>query len=249
VQYIGGKQKSGGQHIAAIVKRFADLVETDEVTDACCGGLSIAYRLARLGLRVEAADACEPLITLYVALQNGWEPPAIVDRATWESYKANPDPADPMTAFCGFGCSRSGAWFSSFVSDYKYTNRRVPAATAARDSLRKKLSDCAGVTFVTRNYEDSPARGVVYCDIPYADSLGYAAVGPFDHARFWSWAIERSKTQPVIVSERVAPASFEVVGEWSLQSRLSTGTGARRVERVFVHERWRKIEAAHPSRC
>ena len=238
MQYIGGKQKSGGHHIARIVKHFADAVQTTRVNEPCCGGLSVTYRLAKHGLNVDAADACAPLIALYRAVLDGWGPPAVVERATWEKYKASPDPSDPMTAFCGFGCSRSGAWFSSYVADYKYTNRRVPAAAAARDSLRKKLAACERASFVVRDYAETPLIGVVYADKPYADSLGYPAVGPFDHAAFWQWAEHASKTLPVLVSERVAPESWTVVEEWGLQSRISTQSGARRIERVFVHERW-----------
>jgi hypothetical protein len=31
---------------------------------------------------------------------------------------------------------------------------------------------------------------------------------------------------------------FVAVDEWSVQQRLTTQTGTRRVERLFVHERW-----------
>lgn len=75
---------------------------------------------------------------LSISMRDGWIPPAEVSRDQWEhkANKDNPDMQDdPMLAFVGFGCSRSGAWFSSYVADYKYTKRRVPAATAARDSL------------------------------------------------------------------------------------------------------------------
>lgn len=236
MQYVGGKQKSGGHRIAAAIRRFAERVKTRSIVEPMCGGLSVTYRL--LGLDVEARDACMPLIALYRAMQQGWVPPAEVDRETWERYKAAPDGSDPMTAFVGFGCSRSGAWFSSFVADYKYTNRRVPAAVAARDSLLRKLAACERVTFVAGDYTDAPVRGVWYCDIPYADSLGYPAVGPFDHAYFWSHVAEVSQHVPVLVSERVAPEGFVVVDEWSVQRRLNTPTNSRRDERLFVHERW-----------
>jgi hypothetical protein len=144
-----------------------------------------------------------------------------------------------MTAFVGFGCSRSGAWFSAYIADYKYTDRRVPAATAARDSLRKKLARCADVRFAAHGYEDARTDGVVYCDIPYADTLGYPAVGPFDHARFWAWFEETSKTTPVIVSEgKEAVAPIVALDEWSVQRRLNTPTATRRMERLLIHERW-----------
>jgi hypothetical protein len=239
MQYVGGKQKSGGHKIAAHVCRFALANGSREIVEPFCGGLSVTYRLAASGHFVLVSrDACEPLITLYKAIQAGWLPPREVPRSTWAEYKANPIASDPMTAFCGFGCSRSGAWFSSFIDDYKYTKRRVPAATAARDSLLKKLANCKRVNFEAGDYMNAPIRGVWYCDIPYVDSVGYPAVGPFDHDRFWREIAIVSETIPVLISERVAPEGFKTIEEWSVQGRLNTPTGKRRTEKLFVHERW-----------
>lgn len=240
MQYIGGKQKSGGHKIAAHVARFAGGFKTRVVTEPFCGGLSVTYRLAsKHGLKVLASDACEELIVLYLALQNGWEPPAHVTRETWESYRANPIAGDPMTAFVGFGCSYRGQWFGGYVGYSKRTgSKRVDSALAAKESLTRKLAACEGVAFRAASYDELELEGVVYCDIPYADSLGYPAVGPFDHAAFWAWAERVSQVRPVLVSERVAPEPFVVLDEWSLQSRITTKSKTRRVERVFVHPRW-----------
>lgn len=236
MQYVGGKQKSGGDKIAVEIHKLVERAGAEHVIEQCCGGLSVTQRLG--DLEVTARDACVPLITLYKAMQAGWVPPAEVDRETWERYRGNPDPEDPMTAFVGFGCSRSGAWFSGFIADYKYTHRRVPAATAARDSLLRKLACCKDVTFTAGDYADAPVRGIWYCDIPYVDSLGYPAVGTFDHARFWLVANDVSLEIPVLVSERVAPADWVAIREWSVQSRIATTSGGRRDERLFLHERW-----------
>ena len=238
MHYIGGKQKSGGHRIAASIKSFAARVDAVGVVEPFCGGLSVTYRLR--GLSVEARDACKPLITLYQMMQRGWCPPAVVDRETWEKYRAAPDPEDPMTAFVGFGCSRSGAWFSGFADRCKRTGQNyVPAATAASESLRTKLVACGeSVTFKAGDYTHAPVRGVWYCDIPYIGTLGYPAVGPFDHVAFWTFAADVSQTIPVLVSEQVAPEGWTIVDEWSVQQRLNACTGTPRVERLFVHERW-----------
>jgi hypothetical protein len=237
MQYIGGKQKSGGQHIARIVAGVAKDLNAGLVEETCCGGLSITYRLAKLGCQVNAADACEALITLYQAWQGGWRPQLThVSRELWETYRANPDPSDPMTALVGFGCSRSGAWFSSYIETYKYTNRHVTPLRAAVDSLTRKLQHCGyQVRFTARDYQDTPP-GVIYADIPFAGTVGYPAVGPFDHATFWEWARARSLEAPVFVSERVAPSGWLSVHEQNVQVRLATGAGSRAVAHLYVHE-------------
>lgn len=92
--------------------------------------------------------------------------------------------------------------------------------------------------FTAGDYADAPVRGIWYCDIPYIGSLGYPAVGIFDHARFWSVANDVSLEIPVLVSERVAPAEWVAIREWSVQSRIATTSGGRRDERLFLHARW-----------
>jgi hypothetical protein len=243
MHYIGGKQKSGGHKIAAHVLEWALAYGTTEITEPFCGGLSVTYRLAASGkFNVDASDACEPLIEMYRAIQRGWDPPSEVSRETWEAYKVNPDPHDPMTAFCGFGCSRSGAWFSSFAAYTKRnTNYHFPAALAARESLLKKLGKCQRVKFEAGDYMSAPVRGVWYCDKPYEGSVDYPAVKPFDHKRFWREIAIVSESIPVLISERSqAPEGFRVVDEWSVQSRIhvTAGEAGRRTERLYVHERW-----------
>lgn len=239
MQYVGGKQKSGGHRIAALVRLVCDLQQTDNVREPFCGGLSVTYRLQ--GLTRTASDACKPLIGLYRAVQQGWDPPEVVSQETWEHYRASPDPTDPMTAFCGIGCSRSGAWFSGFIEDYKYTDRRVPAAEAARRSLLRKMGKCQDVDFWYCDYLDigTPLGCVVYCDPPYRGSIGYPGSWfGFDSDEFWEWAREISEAVPVLVSEQQAPDDFESLVSWSVQSRISTPAGGRRVEHVFAHRRW-----------
>lgn len=234
MQYLGGKQKSGGAQIARLINSVASQRELRKFIEPFCGGLSVTSRV-EMPQRI-ASDSCEALITLYRSMQVGWEPPEIVTRSQWDYYKAHQDPQDPMTAFVGFGCSRSGVWFSSYVEDYKYTKRRVPAATAARNSLYNKLRKCQDVKFLTLDYSRVPCGDIVYCDPPYKGTKGYGAVEPWDPERFWTWAREKSRTELVCVSEMVAPSDWVSILTFDLQHRIGTQTGKRRQEFLFVHE-------------
>lgn len=230
MQYVGGKEKSGGHKIAALIRSVAC---GGPVTEPFCGGLSVTYRLQ--GLEVYASDAVDSLIVLYKAVTSGWDPPTEVTREVWDKYKACQPPFDPMTAFVGFGCSRSGAWFSSYIDKYKYTDRVVSAAEAARTSLKRKLSKCTNVNFACHSYDEAQLRGVVYCDPPYANTVSYAAAPQWDPIAFWDWARDASSEHVVLVSELVAPDDFVPVLSMSIQSRIATQTGKRRTEYVFVH--------------
>lgn len=94
------------------------------------------------------------------------------------------------------------------------------------------------MTFAAHNYTDAPLRGVWYCDKPYEGTMDYPAVAPFDHTKFWRHATDVSRSLPVLVSERQAPEDWIVLDEWSIQRRI-TPTSERKIERIYVHERWK----------
>ena len=250
MQYIGGKQKSGGAQIAKVVNRLVKRLKLKTVSEPFCGGLSVTSRLD--AGHVSASDACGALITLYRSMQQGWRPPDLLTREEWERLRSALDPSDPLTAFAGFGCSRSGNWFSAFIESNKRTgNHRVAAALAARESLDNKLSRCTRVSFRACDYREVLNPDLLYCDKPYANTMPYPAVAePFDHEAFWAWARTMSASCPIAVSEQVAPPDFEPLLTFSLQSRLTTAAGAaRRTEHLFIPSSqsslWREALETH----
>ena len=112
MQYVGGKQKSGGQHIARILNESCPQGGT--IYEPMCGGLSVTYRLKH---PVIASDACVHLMALHRAVQEGWEPPE-VSKDLWLECKerAERSYADPLVGFMGYGCSYTGSWFGSYAS-------------------------------------------------------------------------------------------------------------------------------------
>ena len=246
MQYVGGKQKSGGAQIAKAIN--AAIVRSGATTysEPFCGGLSVLSRIVA-PVRM-ASDACEALIALYRALQNGWQPPAEMTREEWTRLRDANDATDPLTAFAGFGCSNRAAWFGTYLKQSKRTDDHyVPAALAAAESLVRKMSKCADVEFAARTYDHAPLGDVVYCDPPYDGTLGYPAVGPWDAPAFWQWVRSQAVSRLICVSERAAPADFQPLLTFSIQSRIAVQTGARRTEHLFVHEsqlqRWCELTA------
>ena len=83
MQYVGGKQKSGGAQTAGVINTLVKRRKLRTVAEPFCGGLSITYRLK--APQVHASDGCEALITLYRRMQQGWRPPDLLTREEWES--------------------------------------------------------------------------------------------------------------------------------------------------------------------
>lgn len=235
MQYIGGKQKSGGARIAAVINRIIRERKLETYSEPFCGGLSVTQRIVA-PVR-HASDACEALICMYKALQSGtWTPPLDLTREEWVKLRDANDPRDPLTAFAGFGCSNRGAWFNSYVEKSKRTGKNfVPAAVAAADSLRKKMRLCADVRFACGDYREQMLGDIVYCDPPYAGTMGYPAVsGEWDPLAFWAWVRATSDDRLMCISEQHAPDDFVALLSFSIQSRIAMTTGARRDEHLFV---------------
>ena len=234
MQFLGGKEKSGGAQIAALINSVILTRSLPTYTEPFVGGLSVIRRITCASRR--ARYSCEPLITLYNALQQGWEPPTELSKDDWQKYKDNPDPLDPMTAFAGFGCSMFGSWFQGYVKRYKYTNRHVSGAEAAANSLKNKMKSCGDVRFVHADYRKLRPGHIMYCDPPYKGTMGYGAVAEWDSDAFWEWCREWSKFGLVATSEQQAPSDFKPILSFSVQHRIATKSGRRREEHLWVHE-------------
>lgn len=80
-----------------------------------------------------------------------------------------------------------------------------------------------------------PEDSVIYCDIPYEGTKGYAKKerGGFDYERFYNWC-ER-QTQPVFISSYQMPADrFDCIAEFAHRSTLCFNKNNPVTERIFV---------------
>lgn len=102
MQYLGGKSKTRKQ-----IASFLESVRKPEETyfEPFVGGAWILQEMS--GSRI-ASDGNKSLIAMYKALQNGWIPPTFVSESEYQQVRKTNDPSNPMTAFCGIGCSFAG---------------------------------------------------------------------------------------------------------------------------------------------
>ena len=234
MQYVGGKQKSGGAQIAQAINALIKALGLQTYSEPFCGGLSVTQRIVAPERRV--SDACTALICLYQRMQGGWVPPQALSKDEWLRLKTANDPTDPLTAFAGFGLSLFGSWFGSYAPLSTRNHKRISSALAAAESLTNKLAKCRGVQFSSGDYQALGIGDLIYCDPPYEGTLQYPAVGAFDSAAFWQWARAKSRTSLLAVSERHAPEDFIPLQTFSLQSRIATGAKNWRTEYLYVHE-------------
>lgn len=144
MQYLGGKFK--------IAKRLTDYLKTRlgsrVFVEPFCGGLNITCRMTGA---IRASDSSKSLITLYKALQGGWEPPEHLDEFQYKLLKDRLDENDPLTAFAGYGCSFGGKFFRGYARGSAGRNY----ASGTRKSLLKNRDRCSNVIFECLDYKDA----------------------------------------------------------------------------------------------
>lgn len=226
MKYVGGKSKIADQIIALFPPKIP-------VYEPFCGGLNITSKAC-----VAAAnDINTALITLYRALQNGFELPDIVDENMYNIYKKNQDPNDPLTAFIGIGCSFGGKWFGGYARGN--TTNGIPRNCAAESKrrLEKDIKQCNRVLFFNENYVDFlkriPLQSVIYFDPPYKSTLGYK--DKFNHDEFYDIVRELKGKYSIFISEYEMPNDFQCIKEINhFHSIRKKSASQRQTERVFT---------------
>lgn len=204
MRYLGGKSRIAKQ-LAEVIDRYRQPGQL--VWDAFCGGLSMSVALSKKG-PVWSTDACVPLISLYRAVQRGWDPPTKVSKETWQAAKALPD-ADPMKAFCGFGCSFGARWFQGYAADPNGTRNRdgVPS-NFAKGVAAKLPGEVRGLNLSVVDFiavEPQPTSAVLYLDPPYENCKPYEGGPRFDRVTFVERVQGWARHTHVFVSEYSFP--------------------------------------------
>lgn len=227
MRYLGGKSKIRKQ-----ISAFLESVRKPDQTyfEPFVGGAWVLQEMT--GKRI-ASDGNKALIAMYKALQTGWIPPTFVSEEEYQQVRKANNPADPMTIFCGIGCSFAGKLWGG----YARSEGKTCYAQTSKNSLLKQLPLIKDVDFQYGLFhEHNPENMLVYCDPPYEGTTQYGAFKSFDHTFFWNTMREWSKKNTVIISEYKAPEDFKCVAEFNSQMGMTTGKERPvRVERLFVY--------------
>lgn len=98
------------------------------------------------------------------------------------------------------------------------------------------LEGLNGLCFTSKDYRELeiPEGAFMYCDPPYIGSdVDYQS--DFDHAAFYDWCVEKSKTHPLLISEfRIDDPRFVCIGEKESLNCMTSSIGSRiKIEKLF----------------
>lgn len=182
-----------------------------------------------------AGDGHEDLILMWQALASGWIPPESITREEYQRLKG--DSPSALRGFVGFGASFGGKWFGGFADtpfDKHHNRHTLPFIEAARRSVLKTTKSFHGAQILHSDYwsHEVDSNTVIYCDPPYADTVGYKGALPFSSAEFWAvaevWVNEGAR---VVVSEEKAPSHWRIVAFRDRKASLRVSVGEENLVR------------------
>jgi DNA adenine methylase len=210
MRYLGGKHRQS-KTIRTIIAELRG--NRSRYLEPFMGGGSVFSAVAPDFEHATGADASESLAALWQAvLIDGWEPPAVMTRETWESERDSTEQT-ALRAWAGYAASYNGKWFAGYGPsaagrDYLAESARGIARKAARVVGHPDLS----IMHADYAVHTVDASTVIYCDPPYEGTESYGAVDSFDHTAFWQTAQQWSETGAlVLVHEYGAPDGWAAV--------------------------------------
>jgi len=178
------------------------------------------------------ADNHKHLISLLIALQNGWTPPVKISKEMYYEIKNNQDKhSDELIGFVGFLCSFGGKWWGGYAANKKGDNY----ADRGSRMLVKQAKNFDGIDFKNKSYKDLdiPADSLIYCDLPYKGTTAYK--GGFNHDEFWEWCKQKAKEgHQLFISEYNAPKDFKCIKEVIHKTILDKNSQYKRIEKLFT---------------
>ena len=223
MKYMGSKNRHS-RHLLP----FMTSVNRTCFVEPFVGGANILDKIS--GPRI-GADVDEDLICLWAAVSQGWLPPETFSEEEYAAIKTAP--TSPLKGYAAFALSYGGKKFGGWCRDGAGVRNYVQEAY--RNAV-KQFPRLFGVEFIQSSFTDLaiPGGAVVYCDPPYKNTTKYSS--KFDHAIFWDWVRDLSKTHKVYTSEYDAPDDFISVWAKPTTSSLTQDTGGK----VAVEQLWVK---------
>lgn len=184
-------------------------------------------------------DSNSYLIAMWVALQQGWEPPQNISREQYNLIRSNKSNyAAELVGWVGFGYSYSGKFFGGYAGITKTKEGLRNYIDESYRNLMLQVPNIKTIEFLNQDYKtlDIPNNSIIYCDPPYQDTTKYST--EFNHAEFWDWCRQMAQSHKIYISEYTAPDDFEAIWSKSLSSSLSAngkfGGNKNSIEKLFI---------------
>ena len=233
MNYVGGKTKYGKKIWLAIKadmeKRFGFIPASTCFVDIMCGGCNV---IKYVTLKNRIANDLNPYIVAFMSkIVESIEwlyTENFLDKDMYNYIKKNIHKfSKHYVGYIGYNFSKNSIFFGGFKGrDKNY-------AKTTYNSARRDSKLLQGVQFYNKDYREVklPPHSIIYCDIPYKNTIGYD-VGPFDYVAFFEWVEKMTREgHYVYISEynkgEYMPVFCEEILRFDRQSLMSNMVIAR----------------------
>jgi len=229
MKYVGSKNRLA-KHILPLI--LADRKESQTYVEPFAGGMNLIQHVK--GKRI-ANDINEYVIAMFEALvHDNWEPPTNMSEEQYQWVKQHPELfSKEYVGFLAIGCSYGGKWFGGYARGNKKDGTPRNYCLESRKNVLKQKSRLQGVTFCSTDYQSLqfPPNSIVYCDIPYSNTINYR--DKFDTDMFWQWARKISNQHQVFVSEYSAPDDITCIWQKETSVSIDSHKTKKRIEKLY----------------
>lgn len=224
--FMGSKRRYC-KYIVPIINKYIKENNIKTFLDIFCGGANLADKI--ICDNVIANDLSPTLIALHQKAQSNLEEiPTTGNREWWDEayteYKRlmKEVPKERWSEESSLPLWKIGAieWYSSFANggfprgyakpshdrDYYNEAYRNHYKQAQEENYKK-------IRFQQGDYRtiDIEPNILIYCDSPYKGTKPYAINPKFNHEEYYNWLREKSKTNPIFISEQAMPEDFPII--------------------------------------
>lgn len=232
--YMGSKNKYS-KDIVPIIQKYIDENEVKEFYDIFCGGGNLIDKIKCENLY--ASDLSPSLIDLHRQAQKDFSLiPQDGSREYWDKAYSNwkelrnndfkdfsvlTMPLYEIGAIEFYGSFSNGGFPRGYAKpahgrnyyQEAYRNHKKQAENENYQKINFKCSDYRTL--------EIPHNALIYADSPYKNAKPYGINPKFDHEEYYNWLREKSKTNPIFISEQIMPEDFKPI--WQKEAKRTAG--------------------------
>jgi DNA adenine methylase len=228
MKYMGSKARIAKYILPIILK---DRKEGQWYVEPFVGGANMIDKVD--GNRI-GADHHYELISMWKAIQNGWEFPLNISESDYKQAKTCKDVPPHVKGYIGFNASYSGKWWGGMARYTSPSGKVQRFDHEAHRFVTRQLHGIKGINFIHCSYQELeiPDNSIIYCDPPYKGTTKYNK--QIDYEDFYAWLrIMKAKGHTIFVSEYSMPEDFTCVWSKNRRSSLTAKGGAWKEEKLF----------------
>ena len=239
MKYIGSKTKIAGDLIP-IIQNYISTYGIKLYVEPFVGGFNVIDKVKcdkKVGsdidnLAIDLVKSCVNNPNLLTSL------PDLPTKEHYYDVRDNKDKYDTwyrsaILLFGSYNARVYGGCYGAFAKTKDGTIRNY--FQESKRNFEKQLPLLKDIEIHCRDYKDvDVCDALIYCDIPYKDSIGY--VNEFNHEEFYNWCEQQSnKGNIVLISEYDMPSDrFKCVWEKSVITHQNNRNKIDKVEKLYV---------------